>query len=53
MEEARGETFVWNELKENSIKDFRFMPEDNKIVEETNKIKPFIQQTIQTKLTQN
>ena len=39
MEEARGEKFIWNELKEIFIKDFRFRPEDNKLVEETNQIK--------------
>ena len=33
MEEARGETFLWNELRENFIKDFNFIPEDEKLVE--------------------
>ena len=28
MEEARGETFLWNELKENFIKCFNFIPEE-------------------------
>ena len=45
MEEARGETFVWNELKENFIKDFRFISEDDKIVKATNEINFFIQPT--------
>ena len=28
MEEAKGETFFWNELKANFIKAFNFIPED-------------------------
>ena len=27
MEEARGDTFLWNELGENFIKDFNFIPQ--------------------------
>ena len=42
MEEARGETFLWNKLKENFIKDFKFIPEDDQLVEVTKKIKTFI-----------
>ena len=45
MEEARGETFLWNELKENFIKDFSFISEDTNIVEATKQIKEFIQPT--------
>ena len=52
MEETRGDTFVWNELKENFIKDIRFIPEADKMVEATNQIKKFIQPTVQPKLTQ-
>ena len=37
MEEARGETFIWQELKENFIKDFRFIPEDTKYSQKKNK----------------
>ena len=35
MEEARGETLIWQELKGNFIKDFRFIPEDDKFVKAT------------------
>ena len=28
MEEARGETFTWNELKENFLKEFKFSYHD-------------------------
>ena len=52
MEEARGETFLWNELRENIIKDFSFIPEDTKLVEATKQIKTFIQSTT-SKLIQN
>ena len=33
MEEAQGETFLWHELKENFIKDFNFIPQDENLVE--------------------
>ena len=52
MEEARGETFMWNELRENFIKDFSFILEDEKLVEATKQIKTFIQLTT-NKSTQN
>ena len=52
MEEARGETFLRNELKEIFIKDFSFTPKDEKLVEATKQIKTFIQPTA-NKLTQN
>ena len=42
MEEARVETFIWQELKENFIKDFRFILEDDKLVEAIEQIKTFI-----------
>ena len=45
MEEARGETFLWNELRENFIKDFNFIPKDEKLVEATKQIKTFVQST--------
>ena len=45
MEEARGETFFWHELKENFIKDFNFIPQDEKLVETAQKIKQFVQLT--------
>ena len=35
MEEARGETFLWNELKENFIKDFKFILDDDQLVKAT------------------
>ena len=53
MEEARDETFIWQELKENFIKDFRFIPEDVKLVEATEKIKTFVQPTAHHTSTQN
>ena len=33
MEEARGETFLWHEIRESFIKDFIFIPQDKKLVE--------------------
>ena len=45
IEEARGQTFLWNELRENFIKDFSFIQEDTKLVEATKQIKTFIQLT--------
>ena len=53
MEEARGETFIWQELKENFIKDFRFIPKDAKLVEAIQQIKTFIQPTAHHTSTQN
>ena len=41
MEEERGKTFLWNELRENFIKKFSFIPEDEKLVEATKQIKTF------------
>ena len=52
MEEARGENFLWNELRENFIKDFSFISKDKKLVEATKQIKTFIQPT-NNKSTQN
>ena len=45
MEEARGEKFLWNELRENLIKDFSFISENTNLVEATKQIKTFIQLT--------
>ena len=45
MEEAKGETFFWNELKANFIKAFNFIPEDKQLVELAQQIKHFIQPT--------
>ena len=53
MEEYQVETFVWNELKGNFVKDFRFIPEDSKLVEATEQIKTFIPMTIHHTSTQN
>ena len=53
MEESRGETFVWNELKEKFTKEFKFIPEDEKLAEATKQIKTFIQLTIHHNSTQN
>ena len=45
MEEARGETFFWHELKENFIKDFQFIPQNEKLAETAHQIKNFLQPT--------
>ena len=42
IEEAWGETFQWHELRENFIKDFSFIPQNEKLVETTKQIKAFI-----------
>ena len=53
MEESRGETFVWNELKEKFTKEFKFIPEDEKLVEAMKQMKTFIQPTVSHTSTQN
>ena len=53
MEEARGETFLWNEIRENFIKDFSFIPQNEKLVEIVKQIKEFIEPTGNDNLTQN
>ena len=53
MEEARGETFQWHELKENFIKDFSFIPQNEKLVETAKQIKSFIEPIGRNNLTQN
>ena len=45
MEEAQGETFLWHELKKNFIKKFKFIPQDENLVETTKQLKAFIQLT--------
>ena len=45
MEESRGETFLWYEIRENFIKDFKFIPQNEKLVEIAKQIKEFIQPT--------
>ena len=45
MEEAKGETFFWNELKANFIKAFKFIPKYKQLVELAQQIKHFIQPT--------
>ena len=45
MEEARRETFTWKYLKENFIKDFKFVPHDESLVEASNQVKIFLQPT--------
>ena len=37
MEEAWGETFQWHKLRENFIKDFNFIPQNEKLVKTANK----------------
>ena len=45
MEVARGETFLWHELRENFIKDFIFIPQDEKLIETAKQIKTFVEPT--------
>ena len=35
MEEARGKMFTWNELKENFLKVFKFLAEEELLVEKS------------------
>ena len=53
MEESQGETFQWHELRENFIKDFIFIPQNEKLVETAKQIKTFIEPTGNNMLTQN
>ena len=53
MEEDWGETFLWHEIRENFIKDFSFVPQDEKLVETTKQIKPFVGPTEKRNLKQN
>ena len=43
MEEARGETFLWHDFRENFINDFNFIPQNKNLVETAKQIKEFIQ----------
>ena len=45
MEEARGETFLWHELRENFIKYFSFIPQDENLIETAKQIKAFLELT--------
>ena len=45
MEEARGETFLWHELRENFIKYFSFIPQDENLIETAKQIKTFVEPT--------
>ena len=53
MEESLGETFLWHELRENFIKDFKFIPQDENLVETAKQIKAFIQPTENKTLRDN
>ena len=53
MEEARGETLLWHELRENFIKDFNFTPQNENLVETAKQIKEFIQPTENKPLKDN
>ena len=53
MEEDRGETFLWHELRENFIKDFNFIPQNENLDETTKQIKEFIQPTENKPLKDN
>ena len=53
MEEERGETFQWNELRENFTKEFNFIPQNQKSVETAKQIKEFIEPTRNNSLIQN
>ena len=52
MEEARGETFLWNKINEIFIKDFKFIPEDDQLVKATKQIETFIKPTVISILTE-
>ena len=53
MEEAQGGTFQWHELRENFIKDFSFIPQNEKLVETAKQIKSFIEPIRNNTLIQN
>ena len=53
MEEARGETFQWQELRENFLKDFSFIPQNEKLLETAKQIKTFIEPIGNNTLIQN
>ena len=43
MEESRGKTFLWDELKENFIIEFNFEPQNENLVETAKQNKAFVQ----------
>ena len=43
IEEDQGETFLWHELKDNFIKDFNFVLQNENLVGTTKQIKAFVQ----------
>ena len=45
MEEYRGEKFLWHELRENFIKDFSFIPQDENLIETAKQMKTFVEPT--------
>ena len=56
LEEARGDTFTWQTLRENFIKDFSFTPDDEKLKPVAEQIQQFIgakssNETVETNLT--
>ena len=53
MEEARGETFLWNELKQNFIKELKFISEYDELLEAMKQIKTFIKPTVSSSSTGN
>ena len=53
MEEARGETFTSNELKENFLKGFKFLVEEELLVKTSKQIKTFLQPTGNNTSTKN
>jgi len=42
IEEASGNTFEWNEIKNNFLKDFEFNPKEALLQEEAREIKNFL-----------
>ena len=53
MEEARGETFQWNKLRENFIKDFSFILQNEKLAKIVKQIKAFIESNRNNSLIPN
>ena len=53
MEEAQGEKFLWNELREKFIKVFSFIPQNEKLVKTAKQIKAFVGPTENRNLKQN
>ena len=53
MEEYRGKTFLWHELREIFIKDLNFIPQNENLVETTKQIKEFTQPTENKPLKDN